>query len=184
MTYEEALVLVLRGLKESAIQFMITGPFASNVHGIPRATQDADIVIEADPTSLRRFLSGLGQGFYVSTDAAMEALQREGMFNVLHLDTGFKVDLIIRKSRPFSRTEFARRERASLLGEDQWFATAEDIILAKLEWARMGQSERQFLDALNVAKVQGAALDRGYLREWSADLGVEALLERLFQELS
>ncbi len=184
MTTEEVLVLVLRRLQEAGIQFMITGSFASNIHGIPRATQDADIVIEADPRLLGTFFSGLGLDFYVSPDAAMEALQREGMFNVIHLDTGLKVDLIIRKSRPFSRTEFSRRERADFLGEDHWFATAEDIILAKLEWAKMGQSERQFSDALNVAKVQGASLDRAYLRKWAAELGVEELLDRLFQGIS
>jgi hypothetical protein len=183
MTFEEALRLVLSRLREFGIPFMITGSFASNIHGIPRATQDVDLVIDPDPLSLDRFISGLGPEFYSSPETAREALQTEGMFNVLHVETGLKVDFIIRKSRMFSKTEFSRRERASFLGDDQWFATAEDVILAKLEWAKMGESERQFQDALNVAKVQGAGLDINYLKMWAGVLGVQDPLDRLLQEI-
>ena len=78
---------------------------------------------------------------------------------------------------------FAWREKANYLGEPRWFATAEDVILAKLEWSKLGDSERQYVDAVNVAKVQGERLDRAYLLNWAKELGVEELLERLFQAL-
>ena len=57
------------------------------------------------------------------------------------------------------------------------------MILAKLEWSRMGESEKQFKDALNVAKVQGKNLDRSYLQKWAQELGVHELLQKLFQDL-
>jgi len=183
MTLEDALQLVLSKLDDCGIRYMITGSFASNIHGVPRATQDADIVIEADAKALDQFLNSLGEDFYASREAAREALARRGIFNIIHLQTGLKVDLIIRKMRSFSRTEFLRREEVDFLGRGRWFASAEDIILAKLEWAKSGHSERQFADALNVAKIRGSSLDRSYLQTWARELGVEDLLEEILKDL-
>jgi hypothetical protein len=183
MTSEDALKVILSKLDECGIPYMITGSFASNIHGFPRATQDADVVIEVVPRTLERFLESLGPAFYLSREAAMDALNREQMFNVVHLETGFKVDLIIRKSRAFSKMEFSRRQTAFYLGENRWFATAEDTILAKLEWSKMAGSERQFSDALNVAKLQEENLDRAYLEKWARDLDIVDLLEKLFREI-
>ncbi len=183
MTPEDGLKLLLSKLDECGIPYMIAGSFASNIHGLPRATQDADVVIEAERSNLEQFLGSLGSAFYRSPDAALDALVREQMFNVVHLETGFKVDLIIRKSRPFSKVEFARRRPAFYLGENRWFATVEDTILAKLEWSKMAGSERQFNDALNVAKLQRNNLDRDYLEKWAEDLEVLDLLEKLFREM-
>jgi hypothetical protein len=183
MTSEDALKLLLSKLDECGIPYMITGSFASNIHGLPRATQDADVVIEVEPRTLERFLESLGPAFYRSRKAAMDALAREQMFNVVHLETGFKVDLIVRKSRPFSRIEFSRRQPAFYLGENRWFATAEDTILAKLEWSKMAASERQFSDALNVAKLQKDNLDRAYLEKWAKELDILDLLKKLFREI-
>ena len=184
MSPEEALQLILDKLEGCGIDYMLTGSFASNMHGVPRTTYDADIVIEIEPGSLDEFVRSLGNEFYASREAAREALSSRSMFNVIHLESGFKVDFIIRKPRPFSKEEFSRREKGLLLGESRWFATPEDVILAKLEWSRLGESERQFGDAVNVAKVQKEELDRSYLEKWAKELGIQKLLQRLFKELS
>ncbi|MGD8371430.1 MAG: hypothetical protein PVF76_13675 [Syntrophobacterales bacterium] len=184
MTPEETLQLLLAKLDQCSIPYMITGSFASNMHGVPRATYDADVVIDADRKSLDEFIESLAEQFYVSQETARDALARERMFNVVHLETGFKVDLIIKKRRAFSQEEFSRREQAIYLGEPRWFATAEDVILAKLEWSKLGDSERQFIDALNVAKIQGDKLDKVYLEKWARELDLEELLARLFHGFS
>jgi len=93
MIAEDVLQLVLTKLDECKIPYMITGSFASNMHGVPRATQDADVVIGIDQGSVDRFLESLGAEFYASHEAAREALERESMFNVVHLETGFKEQL-------------------------------------------------------------------------------------------
>lgn len=183
MIPDKILQLVLSRLAECAIPYMITGSFASNMHGVPRSTYDADVVIEVDRRSLDDLLQSLGSEFYASSDAAEEALTKQRMFNVVHLETGFKVDFIIKKNRPFSREEFSRRDKAHYLGQLWWFATPEDVILTKLEWSKMGDSERQFMDALNIAKVQGEKLDRSYLKKWAEELGIHDLLESLLQDL-
>lgn len=183
MSSEEALQLVLVKLDELGIPYMITGSFASNMQGVPRATQDADVIIDPSRKSLQKFIAGLGPDFYASLEAAEDALKRKGVFNVIHFETGFKIDLIIRKSRAFSKEEFSRRQPAIFFGQSRWFATAEDIILAKLEWAKSGESERQFTDALNVAKVRKTDLDWPYLRKWAEDLGIQELLKKLYDEV-
>jgi hypothetical protein len=184
MSPDEALQLVLDKLEGYGIDYMLTGSFASNMHGVPRTTYDADIVIEVEPGYLDEFVQSLGNEFYVSREAAREAVSSRSMFNVIHLQTGFKFDFIIRKARSFSKQEFLRRKQGVFLGKSRWFATPEDVILAKLEWSKIGESERQFLDAVNVAKVQGDNLDRSYIEEWAKQLGVQELLQRLFEELS
>jgi hypothetical protein len=183
MSPDEALQFVLNKLEVNGIDYMLTGSFASNMHGVPRTTYDADIVIEVESGFLEGFVRSLGDEFYVSGEAAKEAVSSRSMFNVIHLGTGFKVDFIVRKTRPFSKEEFSRREKGVFLGESRWFATPEDVILSKLEWAKLGGSERQFLDAVNVAKVQGEKLDRSYLEKWAKELGIQKLLKRLFDEL-
>lgn len=181
---EEALQLILDKLEGCGIDYMLTGSFASNMHGVPRTTYDADIVIEIERAPLDEFVRGLGNQFYVSREAVREAVSIRSMFNVIHLESGFKVDFIIRKTRAFSKEEFSRREKGMLLGESRWFATPEDVILVKLEWSKLGESERQFIDAVNVAKVQKENLDRSYLEKWAKELGIQELLQRLFKELS
>ncbi|MFA4836036.1 MAG: hypothetical protein WC749_08220 [Dehalococcoidia bacterium] len=183
MTPEESLQTVLDCLERSGISYMLTGSFAGNMHGVPRTTHDADVVIDPDPSCLRRFVQTVSDRFYVDEAVALEALEKRGMFNVICYESGFKVDLIIRKVRPFSKEEFARKRLHDFLGSTRWFATPEDTILAKLEWSRMGGSERQLNDAVGIAKVQAGNLDIGYLQRWAQELGVRELLQRLLGEL-
>jgi hypothetical protein len=105
------------------------------------------------------------------------------MLNAVHYATGFKIDLIVLKNRPFDQEEFRHRQLADFADQKCWFARAEDTILAKLEWSKMGESERQFIDAVNVAKVQKENLAFEYLRHWANDLQVADLLERLLHEI-
>lgn len=166
---------VIAALEATGIPFMLTGSFASSYHGAPRATQDIDLVVAASASQIRELVRRFpAPEFYASEEAALEALATEGQFNILALQSGWKVDIIIRKSRPFSRTEFDRREPAVVLGIALEIATVEDIILAKLEWARLGGSERQIEDVVTLLQLRAADLDYAYLRAWSPVLGVEA----------
>lgn len=94
------------------------------------------------------------------------------------LTTGWKIDCLIRKDRPFSETEFGRRIRADLEGVTLFIATAEDLLLAKLEWAQRGGSERQIADAAGLLRVRGVELDLAYLTHWVGALGLHDQWER------
>lgn len=152
---------------------MLTGSFASVFYGSPRSTQDIDLVIELTPPQLRALLEGLpGREYYVDPDAALEALGRESLFNIIDLKTSWKIDMIIRKSRAFSREEFSRRRRVDLEGLLLFVASAEDMIVAKLEWAKLGQSQRQIDDAAGILKIRRDSLDQSYLDRWVHELGL------------
>jgi hypothetical protein len=96
------------------------------------------------------------------------------MFNVIDNATGWKVDFIVRKNRPFSREEFRRRQALTLLGVPVFVASAEDTIVAKLEWSLLGGgSERQRRDVAGILETAAGSIDIPYVEQWVRDLGLE-----------
>jgi hypothetical protein len=148
---------------------MLTGSLATSYHGAPRATQDIDVVISPDRAQLLRLLAS-----FSGERTALEALNDESQFNVIDLETGWKIDFIIRRSRPFSRVEFERRKSVEVGGVSLVVATAEDVLIVKLEWGKIGQSERQLEDVAGVLRVSGDDLDYPYIERWVANLGLAA----------
>jgi hypothetical protein len=110
--------------------------------------------------------------YYVSRDAARNALRQSGLFNIIDLESGWKIDLIIQKQRDFSRLEFGRRVPVNVLGMTMFVATPEDVLLSKLEWAKRSESERQIEDAAGILRTQAAGLDVTYVELWSSKLGL------------
>lgn len=178
MTLDQALAAVLDALEGAGIPYMILGAWASGVHGVARATHDTDVVVQATPGQFERFARLLGERFYLPVRAG-EALAAGRGTNVLHVETALKVDLLPFQDREFSRVEFSRRVEVEFLGRPRPFASPEDTILSKLEWALHGGGERHIEDALGVARVQGSALDWAYIRRWGSALGLSDLVRRV-----
>ena len=175
MTTRDLFSRVLNALEAAQIPVMLTGSFASSFHGAPRATQDIDLVIAPTREQLRELVAVLPRDeFYFDEGAALEALRLEGQFNLVDLRTGWKVDLIIRKSRPFSREEFDRRKVVEVEGAQVPIATPEDVLIAKMEWARMRESARQIEDAARMFRVRAKQLDQEYVVRWVRELKLEA----------
>ena len=163
------------------ISYMLTGSVATSYHGRPRATHDADVVIDPTLAQLDLLVRDLdAAGFYVDAEGAREALRRRRQFNAIDTRYACKIDLIIRKDRPFSLEEFGRRQLVDLAFDHQVaMVTSEDAILSKLEWAmKGGDSERQLRDAAGVLEIN-PALDREYIERWAARLGVSHLWRAL-----
>jgi hypothetical protein len=174
MTAPEVFRRITSALDQAGIAYMLSGSFASAYYGTPRSTQDIDIVVEATREQLRRFVQSLPKTeFYADLQTAIEASERESLFNIIDLATGWKIDLIIRKSRPFSREEFNRRKVIKLYDLLLYAATAEDIVISKLEWAKLGQSRRQIEDVTAILRVRHKYLDRPYLQKWIGELKLE-----------
>jgi hypothetical protein len=180
---QDFLKRIIEKLQTAGISYMISGSLGSSFHGKPRTTNDIDIVIEADEKKLMAFVKSLGDGYYVSEDAARKAFFSTATFNIVDFSSGYKADLIVRKERAFSKEEFERRKPAEIIGEHLYIVSAEDSILTKLEWAKKGESERQFTDAVGVAEVQWGNLDLDYLKKWAKELDLVALLDRLLTEV-
>jgi hypothetical protein len=171
---QEALVGLVRVLQQLGIPHMVTGSVASSFHGRPRLTHDADVVVDPTPEQLDALVKGLLEaGHYVDASRARDALRRRVPFNVVDARSAFKIDLIVRKDRPFSREELGRRRVVDLSpGVPVALASPEDTVLSKLEWAKKaGRSERQLDDAAGVLAVN-PGIDRAYVERWASELGV------------
>jgi hypothetical protein len=174
---------LLEKLSKAGIDFMVVGSVAASFHGHPRTTMDIDAVVEGDEETLRRFARSLGEGYYVDEEEIKQAIRSQRAFNIIDESSGYKADRIIRKNRPFSRAEFGRRLEFEIFGVTAQIATPEDVILSKLEWSKLGSSERQWQDALQVARTQAEGLDLDYIEKWSKELGVYDLWQRLKSEV-
>lgn len=190
MPLTEPLAVTLRVvevLEALQVPYFIGGSLASAVHGVVRTTMDVDLVAALRPEHVAPLVAQLGATFYADEAMIRDAVARHSSFNLIHLDSMFKVDVFVATGRPFERAQFERRALQTLAQEPPraaYITTAEDIILAKLEWYRQGGelSERQWRDVVNVIKVQDEALDLDYLRRWAVQLRVEDLLERVLAE--
>lgn len=176
MTATNTLREVISALDAAGIAHMLAGSFASSFHGVARTTADIDLVVVAERANVDRLLLVLDRERFYVDEGAARALEPGGQFNVIDTTTGWKVDLICIRARPFSVNEFERRVPADVLGVPVFVATAEDTVLAKLEWSRAGGSERQVQDVVDLLRVRRADLDDAYLDDWAGELGVVDLL--------
>jgi hypothetical protein len=161
--------------------YVLGGSIASTLHGTPRETRDADVSVDPFPGLVSEFVSCFGDPYYISEDAVRRAIAERSSFNIITTETGFKVDVFVLKGRSFDRSLLERR--ASFVvpdsaGESIQVASAEDVILLKLEWYRLGgeSSDRQWGDVLGVLRAQDGRLDDAYLDRWAGELGVSDLL--------
>lgn len=180
MSLASFLTLIARTLQDAEIPFMLTGSLAAAFYGTPRATQDVDLIIESQPENLQRLVDNLGAaGLYVDLESALEALRSGGQFNAIDPSTGWKADLIFRKARPFSETEFRRRQQRELFGIEVALTTLEDLIIAKLEWSELGDSELQRRDIRELLEIAGDSVDQNYLGRWIDTLGLQRAWARV-----
>jgi hypothetical protein len=174
---------VIDVFEKLGIPYLLGGSFASTIHGIIRTTLDVDLVAEMQLEHISHFISALQSEFYIDENMISDAINRQSSFNIIHQDSMFKVDVFISQQRAFEKSQFGRAQKQYLSIKPEIQAvvsSAEDILLAKLEWYRIGGevSERQWRDILGILKVQADSLDIGYLRQWANELKVNDLLEQ------
>lgn len=174
MSVEDVFRTVQAALEAADIPYMVTGSFASSIHGEPRASKDIDIVISATREKLIAFVEQFpSDRYYAVKEDALEALAGGYMFNIIDFASGWRIDFIFLKSRSFSQAEFSRRKVEDLGDLKLTVATPEDILIAKLEWAKMGQSERQLEDASSIVRIKGDTLDVPYVERWVKELNLD-----------
>ena len=167
-------------LAELGAPYHLGGSLASSIHGFARATLDADLVADLRPGQGRKIAERLGGSFYADADALETAIETRRSFNVIHLESMFKVDVFVLKDTAFDRESFSRSRREAIgdVAEDVRVSTPEDTVLHKLLWYEKGGrvSERQWNDLVGVIEVQGKRIDDLYLDRWARELGLEPLL--------
>jgi hypothetical protein len=184
MSQQELLKNVIQVLEDNGIQYMITGSVASSLQGEPRSTHDIDILIAIQASHTAALVKAFPPpDFYLDRDSVIDAINSQGMFNLIDVTTGDKVDFWILTGDPFDTSRFSRKVIEEFMDLTMQVSSPEDTILAKLRWAKLsGGSEKQCTDALRVYEVQYGNLDLDYLEHWVKELHVESLWKRLLEE--
>lgn len=155
-----------------AIEYMVTGSFAMSAYGEIRFTRDIDIVIQITERDVDRIFGKFESEYYISDESIRNAIARKSMFNVISHAHGGKVDCIVMKDNEFARESFGRRWKASVSGIEFWATTKEDLIIAKLNWARDSHSEMQIRD---IANLTSSEYDSTYVSEWVERLDLQGI---------
>lgn len=176
MTAEESLTLqVVDAVTAAGIPYMLVGSFASNFHGIPRSTKDADFVIQLEGGVGTGFAARLGADFILDPQLSFETVTGTFRQFIRHRQSAFKVELFLLSQDAHDQMRFSRRREELLFGRKVWLLTAEDVIVSKLRWARSKDRD----DVRNVLAVQQSRLDWSYLESWCRLHGTLALLEEI-----
>lgn len=183
----EPIVVTIRvaaELERLGVEYLVGGSLASSVHGLPRTTQDVDLVARIAGRHVDDLVSALEQEFYIDAGMINDAIRRRASFNIIHLATMMKVDIFVFSGDPLSQEEMRRKVAVPLRNTPIWFASPEDIVLQKLDWYRKGDgvSERQWKDTVGVIAVQGERFDLEYARRWAEQMSLTELLDRAVAE--
>jgi predicted nucleotidyltransferase len=174
----QVLKTVCQRLHDASIPYMVTGSIAANFYAVPRMTRDIDIVIEIKNEDIPKLIRIFQADFYIDQESVFEAVQAQGMFNILHNEYVFKIDFIVRKVSTYRELEFQRRKRIKVDGMEICIVSLEDLILSKLFWAKDSFSEMQLGDVRNLLSAT-KKLDRDYIHKWVQSLGLEKIYEKV-----
>ena len=181
MEQSELMRLVIQSLETIGIPYMITGSQASAYYGEPRFTRDIDIVADINLGQVEDFIIHFPSNeFYCDKEMIEAEIERRGQFNIIHTASGLKIDIILTQTTPFSQTEFARRNRSAVFADqDAFFASAEDVIIKKMEYYKEGGSEKHLRDVAGILKISGEIVDKNYIAEWARQLGLTELWDAI-----
>ena len=176
-------LLVAEALEACDVRYLVGGSLASAISGEPRSTLDVDMVVELTETDIDRFVSALGEGFHADPEALRRAVREKSSANLIHLATSTKVDLFILGGTPLHEEQMGRRQRVRVGSDPDRYLhvyAAEDILLQKLRWYRLGSesSDRQWRDVLGIMLAQGATMDEAYLDRGAERIDARDLLDR------
>lgn len=177
MSLFQATFAMLDALEKAKVAYMLSGSLASMYYSFPRATTDADFVLELGSTRLSEIADLLGPGFRIDPQMMFESVTGTTKNDVEVIGTPFKIELFRLSSQPFDRERFSRRIKAKLLDRTVWLPTPEDVIIQKLLWNRPKDRE----DVIGVIAAQRTTLDIKYIHRWCDELGSRSTLEELWE---
>lgn len=184
MTGDEAVVAVIEALESTGVAYMLVGSLATNFYGVPRATEDADFVVELGRVPLSEVMTRLGPDFRLDRQGSFETITMTRRHLVRVASCSFTIELFYLSDDEHDQERFRRRRQVTLFGRPISLPTAEDMIVTKLRWAitRAGSKDRD--DARDVIAIQRDRLDWVYVQSWADRHGTRALLDEIRRELS
>lgn len=183
MTANEIVVTVAEALAAEGVPYMLVGAFSVGVYGVPRATKDADFVIQLRADELPAVVDRLGSDFQLDPQMSFETVTGTTRHILRSLHSGFVVELFRLSNDPHDIERFSRKRKGLLLGKEVYYPAAEDVLITKLRWSRQGQRAKDIDDVRNLLAVQGDNLDWDYVHRWCDAHGTRGLLDELRRSL-
>jgi Nucleotidyl transferase of unknown function (DUF2204) len=179
MTSELAVQAIIDGCSELGIPFMIVGSLSSNYYGIPRSTQDADFVVAMKPGDLQSLVARLGSEFQLDPQPSFECVTMTTRYLLKIAMLSFTIELFLLSDEEYDQERFRRRVEVEIHGRRACVASAEDVIVTKLNWYHIDRRSKDLDDVHTVIAVQGNELDWPYIESWCDRHGSREHLERL-----
>lgn len=185
MEQHELLLYVTGCFEKHKIPYLITGAIASIAYGEPRFTNDIDVVVDMSLTQVEAFKTCFPEDeFYLDVDSIKKAINRTDQFNIIHPGSGLKVDAIISKGDEFDQSRFARKKNINVSEtRSADFASPEDVIIKKLEYFKLGRSEKHLRDIASMLKISAELIDRDYISSWANRLGLTEIWEEVLKKV-
>lgn len=175
MTGNEAILKVIGALESLGVPYMVVGSYSTNLYGIPRSTEDADVVIELGSISGSAIANRLGSGLRMDPQMSFETSSMTPRHVIEVTGTEFKVELFHLGEDEYDRVRFGRRRHADFFDGTAWVATVEDAIVTKLRWGRSKDRD----DVQDVIAVQNKFIDWDYVHSWCNRHDTRALLDAI-----
>ena len=185
MEQDELLRRAVETLERLNLTYLVTGSMATILYGEPRFTNDIDIVVQLNPNRVADFVQAFpSDEFYLDDERIRQAIESRGQFNIIHPASGLKVDVIIPEMDEFDRSRFARARRVRPAKDyEATFASAEDVIVKKLQFYADGGSDKHLRDIASVLRISRSEIDRDYVSEWADRLELREIWSLILDEL-
>jgi hypothetical protein len=173
----ELLQYVVRAIEEMGLRYFVTGSVATHFYGEPRVAGDIDVVVELPEQGIAAFCRRFPDAeFSLDSAAACGAVSERGQFEIGHVASGMKVDVIVPRASPFNALRFLRARRVRVAADfEAWFASPEDVIIKKMESYRQDWMEKHLRDIDGVIRARRGEIDLGYVEQWARQWGLADL---------
>jgi len=179
MTQQEIFLEVIDILNNSNIPYMITGALAVSYYGMPRLTHDLDIIIQIDSGDVDKIFILFSSEFYISKVSIEEAIEHRSTFNIIHLKTSIKVDFWMIGQDEYEIKKFSRRSKENIFNRAIYLITPEDLLISKLDWYKMTDVDKHYIDCIGIYKIQKEKLDINYIKTWTARKSTLSIFEEV-----
>lgn len=182
---KEPVSRVVAVLKDMHVPYMIGGSVALSVWATPRMTHDLDLVVDLPDHLIADFCSRFSdERYHIDPEAMRETFSLSshagmGMYSFIDIKAGLKVDLFpLRADDQFQQAALSRCVLEEVIaGVKAYVCTPEDLLVQKLRWYVLSESERQFRDCLNLMlsdlKRPSPLISLDYVEDWAIRLGPE-----------
>lgn len=183
MTQEEVIKKVVTGLEKNDIYYMLTGAIAVSYYGRPRFTHDVDLVVQIRIEDAGRLVELFKGEFYVALEGIIDAVKHSTMFNLIHQETGIKVDCWLLKHTEYDELCFSRRRKETIFDQEMYISSPEDLIITKLDWYKQSDLQKHYEDVVGIFQIQKGKLDVDYIKKWAEYFSFSGVIEDILEKI-